>query len=72
MNTIEDGFGNCWKQCALGDMCGLHVVRPGKVQCACDEIEVDDQLTTAQLLVAIQNLNIQVQDLTRKLGKMEE
>ena len=73
MNTVEDGFGNCWTRCALGDLCGLHVVRPGKVQCACDEIEVDvQQLTTAHLLMAIQNLSTRVQDLERKLAKIEE
>lgn len=73
MNTIEDGFGNCWKQCALGDMCGLHVVRPGKVQCACDEIDVDpQQLTSAQMLFAIQNLSEQVEYLERKLDRIEE
>ena len=73
MNTVEDGFGSCWKRCALGDLCGLHVVRPGKVQCACDDIEVDpQQLTSAQMLFAIQNLSEQVQDLARKLDKIEE
>lgn len=73
MNTVEDGFGNCWKRCALGDLCGLHVVRPGKVQCACDEIDVDlQQLTTAHLLMVIQNLSTRVQDLERKLVKIEE
>lgn len=73
MNTVEDGFGNCWKRCALGDLCGLHVVRPGKVQCACDEIDVDSQqLTTAHLLMVIQNLSTRVQDLERKLVKIEE
>ena len=73
MNTVEDGFGNCWKRCALGDMCGLHVVRPGKVQCVCDEIEVDpQQLTSSQLLFAVQNLCERVQSLERKLDKIEE
>jgi hypothetical protein len=34
--TIEDGFGNEWSLCGRKD-CGLHVVRPGKVQCnLCD------------------------------------
>ena len=33
--TIEDGFGGCWGKCEKPD-CGLHVVRPGKVQCWCD------------------------------------
>jgi hypothetical protein len=72
-NTIEDGFGSCWKRCALGDLCGLHVVRPGKVQCACDDIVVDrEQLTTAHLLMAIQDLSFRVHDLERKLSKIEE
>ena len=34
--TINDGFGNEWHLCGRKD-CGLHVVRPGKVQCnLCD------------------------------------
>jgi hypothetical protein len=31
-----DGFGSCWNLCQRSD-CGLHVVRPGKVQCWCDD-----------------------------------
>jgi hypothetical protein len=73
MNTVEDGFGSCWTRCALGDMCGLHVVRPGKVQCGCDDVDVDpQQFTTAQLLFVIRNLSERVQDLERKLGTIEE
>lgn len=30
-NTISDGFGSFWIPCRSD--CGLHVVRPGKVQC---------------------------------------
>jgi hypothetical protein len=30
--TLDDGFGNMWLKCDRGD-CGLHIVRPGKVQC---------------------------------------
>lgn len=33
--VIEDGFGGVWYCCKRPD-CGLHVVRPGKVQCWCD------------------------------------
>ena len=33
--TIDDGFGNAWKKCNA-PRCGLHIVRPGKVQCDCD------------------------------------
>jgi hypothetical protein len=33
---IEDGFGNSWQKCARLD-CDLHVVRPGKVQCSCND-----------------------------------
>ena len=32
---VEDGFGSSWNLCDKKD-CGLHVVRPGKVQCWCD------------------------------------
>ena len=33
--NINDGFGSTWQLCSRQD-CGLHVVRPGKVQCWCD------------------------------------
>jgi hypothetical protein len=33
--TITDGY-QYWETCARKD-CGLHVVRPGKVQCWCDD-----------------------------------
>ena len=33
--VIEDGFGGRWVKCKARQ-CGLHVVRPGKVQCDCD------------------------------------
>ncbi|MBV6514082.1 MAG: hypothetical protein FMNOHCHN_03672 [Ignavibacteriaceae bacterium] len=36
--TISDGLGSEWSKCSKQD-CGLHVVRPGKVQCWCDEEE---------------------------------
>lgn len=32
--TISDGYQE-WVTCDKKD-CGLHVVRPGKVQCSCD------------------------------------
>lgn len=38
--TILDGFGSEWSKCSRQD-CGLHVVRPGKVQCWCDEESLD-------------------------------
>jgi len=34
--VVKDGCGNEWQSCKRQD-CGLHVVRPGKVQCWCDE-----------------------------------
>ena len=34
-NVIEDGFGGRWVKCKARK-CGLHVVRPGQVQCDCD------------------------------------
>jgi hypothetical protein len=37
-HTVADGFGNMW-QCVHGlskEWCCLAVMRPGKVQCACD------------------------------------
>jgi len=33
--TIVDGFGSEWVRCKPD--CKLEVVRPGKVQCECDE-----------------------------------
>lgn len=42
---ICDGFGNSWIRCKLGADCGLHVVRPGKAQCWCqDESESRDRV----------------------------
>ena len=38
--TISDGEGSEWPLCMPG--CGLEVVRPGKVQCFCDDLEDDD------------------------------
>lgn len=35
--TISDGYQE-WSKCSRQD-CGLHVVRPGKVQCWCDDEE---------------------------------
>lgn len=32
---IDDGFGNVWPLCKKD--CGLQIVRPGKVQCGCEE-----------------------------------
>ena len=35
-DVIEDGHGGCWSKCGKSN-CGLKVVRPGKVQCWCDD-----------------------------------
>lgn len=35
--TISDGLGSEWPKCMPN--CGLEVVRPGKVQCHCDDKE---------------------------------
>ena len=34
--VVEDGFGSTWAKCGPG--CDLHVVRPGKAQCDCEEV----------------------------------
>ncbi len=34
--TILDSFDNEWSKCSNPE-CGLHVVRPGKAQCWCDD-----------------------------------
>jgi hypothetical protein len=36
-DMLSDGFGNQWEKCA--EDCLLEIVRPGKVQCVCDEEE---------------------------------
>lgn len=39
---LDDGFGNRWSLCARTDRpCGLEIVRPGKVQCWCDDEDAD-------------------------------
>ena len=38
-NDICDGCGNSWSRCKLGADCGLHVVRPGKARCWCQDQE---------------------------------
>jgi len=39
--VVSDGYCD-WELCANKD-CGLHVVRPGKVQCWCDYNEQPEQ-----------------------------
>lgn len=39
---VDDGYGASWPKCRKA--CGLQVVRPGKVQCWCDESSVDDYI----------------------------
>ena len=34
--TLYDGHGTIWEKCDRVD-CGLHVVRPGKAQCPCED-----------------------------------
>jgi hypothetical protein len=34
-NIVDDGYGNMWEKCGPG--CHLAIVRPGKVQCPCDD-----------------------------------
>jgi hypothetical protein len=41
---VEDGFGSSWRchnEERVSRPCGLQVVRPGKVQCWCDEERED-------------------------------
>lgn len=35
-DSVCDGFGSVWPKCKKPN-CGLNVVRPGKVQCWCDD-----------------------------------
>lgn len=46
-DTISDGFGSEWAKCRRPD-CGLHVVRPGKAQCDCEEDASDNPAEDAQ------------------------
>lgn len=34
-DQVSDGFGSTWVKCS--PTCDLHVVRPGKAQCNCEE-----------------------------------
>lgn len=38
---IADGFGSTWIKCDREGGCDLEVVRPGKVQCWCDDPDLD-------------------------------
>lgn len=46
-DTISDGFGSEWAKCRRPD-CGLHVVRPGKARCDCEEDASDNPAEDAQ------------------------
>lgn len=35
--VVEDGHGGAWVKCDRAD-CDLHVVRPGKAQCSCEDV----------------------------------
>ena len=48
-NDISDGCGNSWSRCKLGADCGLHVVRPGKAQCWCQD-EGESRERVAELI----------------------
>jgi hypothetical protein len=47
-DCIADGFGNEWLKC--GPDCDMEVVRPGKVQCSCMDLDqqVEPELTSDQ------------------------
>lgn len=48
---LDDGTGGTTPLCRLNG-CGMQVVRPGKVQCWCDDVDmpVDDVFTLAGFL----------------------
>ena len=56
-NWIDDGFGNKWHRCKLESDCGLHVVRPGKAQCWCQDQE---------------SSRVEVQVARQEIAKLEE
>ena len=67
-NTVSDGFGNHWAKCELKDLCGLHVVRVGKVQCNCDNEKYSScNISSGKLLYMIEELNLKVNDLENKV-----
>jgi hypothetical protein len=41
---VSDGHGNEWAKC--GSDCDMELVRPGKVQCSCQEQYVEPELTS--------------------------
>ena len=41
-NVLDDGFGNQWLKCSRPGGCGLQIVRPGKVQCDCEQEKQED------------------------------
>lgn len=61
---ISDGFGNSWAKCALGQHCGLHVVRPGKAHCWC----YDRDESKAKYVEAMKELD----NLTNYLAELED
>ena len=46
---ISDGFGNSWTKCKLAGDCGLHIVRPCKAQCWCQD-EGESRERVAELI----------------------
>ena len=54
-NDISDGCGNSWSRCELGRHCGMHVVRPGKVACWCNDAD-DSKLEVFALKQEIEEL----------------
>lgn len=41
--TVEDGFGSVWSKCSRPN-CDLHVVRPGKCSCMCEDFDDEGYL----------------------------
>lgn len=39
-DVLDDGFGNIWYRCR--PVCGMEIVRPGKVQCTREGCEMED------------------------------
>lgn len=67
---VEDG-GFRWKKCFLNESCGLHVVRPGKVQCVCDEEDVLSPEDIIRLKLAYQHLQAQFITLQADVDKLK-
>ncbi len=63
-DDINDGCGNSWLRCELGRHCGMHVVRPGKVACWCNNADYSKLEVFA--------LKQEIEELTQYVAALED